>query len=82
MRKTSLDICIYTYIHTHIYIQPILDGNSHSRSLAKPMASPVFACLHTKQITVCIEGDVEGENYASKFERVSGIVCFTAMAGS
>jgi hypothetical protein len=31
---------------------------------------------------MCIEEEVEGENYSSKFEQVSGIVCFTAMAGS
>ena len=48
------------------------------------MASPVFACLHNKQITVVISiGERgEGENYGSKFEQISGIVCFTAMAWS
>jgi hypothetical protein len=40
---------------------------STAESLAKTIASPVFASLYTKQITViiCIEGDVEGDNSSS-----------------
>jgi len=61
-----------------------------AESLAKTMglwpapASPVFACLHTKQITVviCVGEKGEGENIVSKFEQISGVACFTAMAGS
>jgi hypothetical protein len=61
-----------------------------AESLAKTMglwpasASPVFACLHTKQITVvsCVVEKGEAENHISKFEQISGVACFTAMAGS
>ena len=50
-----------------------------AESLAKTMglwpapASPVFACLHTKQITVviCVGEKGEGENHVSKFEQIS-----------
>jgi hypothetical protein len=81
-------ICIHTHTHAHIciytYTHTILDGNRHRRISCKTIASPVFAFLHTKQITViiCIEEVVEEENYDSKFEQVSVIVCFTAVTGS
>jgi hypothetical protein len=55
-----------------------------AESFARTLASPVSACLHTKQITVviCTEQEIKGANYDVKFEQVSGIVYFTAMAGS
>jgi len=48
------------------------------------MANPVFACLHTKQITVrTFTGEKgEGEIYGSKCEQISGTACFTAVVGS
>jgi len=54
-----------------------------AESLAKTMASPFFACLHTKRITVVISiGEkCKGENYVSKYEQLTGIACFTAMEG-
>ena len=61
-----------------------------AESLAKSMglwpapAIPVFACLHTKQLTfVIFIGEMgEGENNVSKFEQTSSIACFTDMVGS
>ena len=55
-----------------------------AESLAKTMASPAFACLHTKQITVVISsGEMgEGGKYDSNFEQISSISCFTSMTGS
>jgi hypothetical protein len=54
-----------------------------AESLAKAMASPVFACLHTKQITdvTCIEGEVKGENSSSFIIIIiimfmKGLACF------
>jgi len=54
------------------------------KSLAKTKASPAFACLHTKQITVSIFiGEKrEGEIYGCKCEQISGVACFTGVARS
>jgi hypothetical protein len=54
------------------------------KTLTKTMASPVFACLHTKQIMVVISIEEKGEagNYISNFKQISSIACFTAMAVS
>jgi hypothetical protein len=72
---------LFLNIYTHT---PYWMATGTAESLAKTMASPVYACLHTKQITViiCIEEEIDGETYGSKFEQVYGTVCFTAMAGN
>ena len=61
-----------------------------AESLAKTMglwpalAILVFACIHTKQITVviCVGEKGEGEINVTKFEQIPGVTCFTAVAGS
>jgi hypothetical protein len=54
-----------------------------AESFARNMASPGSACLHTKQemVVICTEQEIKETNYDVKFEQVSCIVCFTAMAG-